>query len=53
LSPLRYALQPGPTHQAHHPVEATSLSGIAQVIPDAWASHDAVMVGMQHTGPFK
>ena len=47
LPPLRYALEPRPAHQARHPVAATPLAGVAQVLPDARTAHDAVLVGMQ------
>ena len=44
---LWYALEPRPAHQARDPVAATALPGVAKVLPDPVAPHDAVLVGME------
>jgi len=46
---LRHALQPGPAHQARHPVATTALPGVAEVLPDLLAPHDAVLISMEVT----
>jgi hypothetical protein len=38
-----------PAHQARHPVASTRLPGIAQVLLDTRAPHDAITVGMERT----
>ena len=51
LPPWRHALEPRSAHQARHPVAATPLAGVAQVLPDARTAHDAVLVGVQRPNP--
>jgi hypothetical protein len=46
---LQHSLQPCPTHQPRHAVTATALPGVAEVLPDPLAPHDAVLVSMELT----